>query len=144
MSVEAGTKFISEEAYLAAEEVALERHEYLKGEVWLLGEPKNNFHMSAVTVTKFITEEEYLAAEETSLERHEYYKGEVFAMSGGSINHEAIVSDSLIAIGVHLKKSLAGFFQAILKSSQKLLRYLPIRTFLFFAKNLKLIRTGQM
>ncbi len=50
-----------------------------------------------------LTEEEYLTFERASLEKHEYFKGEVFAMSGASMDHNRIFSNSFIAIGLQLK-----------------------------------------
>ncbi len=37
-----------------------------------------------------MTVEEYLALEETSQEKHEYVHGYVYAMSGGTLDHDAI------------------------------------------------------
>ena len=41
---------------------------------------------------RLYTPDEYLALEETAEGKSEYYKGEIFAMSGGSANHNRIVS----------------------------------------------------
>ncbi len=52
---------------------------------------------------RYISVEEYLEAEVNSLEKHEYYKGEIFAMAGASIEHNRIVSNTLIELGAKLK-----------------------------------------
>jgi Uma2 family endonuclease len=52
---------------------------------------------------KHITEKEYLDAERLATVKHEYYKGEVFAMSGASIPHNRIFSNTFLEIGIQLK-----------------------------------------
>jgi Uma2 family endonuclease len=52
---------------------------------------------------KYITVEEYLEAESKSLEKHEYYNGEIFAMAGATVEHNRIVSNSLVELGIKLK-----------------------------------------
>jgi Uma2 family endonuclease len=52
---------------------------------------------------KHITEKEYLETERLALEKHEYYKGEIFAMSGASIAHNKIFSNTFLEIGTKLK-----------------------------------------
>ncbi|HRO42558.1 MAG TPA: Uma2 family endonuclease [Flavipsychrobacter sp.] len=47
--------------------------------------------------------EEYLQFENASDEKHEYYRGEIFAMSGAKLNHNRIVRNTLIALGLKLK-----------------------------------------
>ena len=44
---------------------------------------------------KYITEEEYLATERLATEKHEYFEGEIFAMSGASIPHNIIASNTM-------------------------------------------------
>jgi Uma2 family endonuclease len=51
----------------------------------------------------YISEKDYLDAERLALEKHEYYKGEVFAMSGASIAHNRIFSNTFLEIGTQLK-----------------------------------------
>jgi Uma2 family endonuclease len=51
----------------------------------------------------YINDKDYLDAERLALEKHEYYKGEIFAMSGASIAHNKIFSNSFISIGAQLK-----------------------------------------
>jgi Uma2 family endonuclease len=51
----------------------------------------------------YISEKDYLETERLALEKHEYYKGEVFAMSGASIAHNKIFSNSFLDIGNQLK-----------------------------------------
>ena len=51
----------------------------------------------------YISEKDYLEAERLALEKHEYFKGEIFAMSGASIPHNQIFSNSFLDIGTKLK-----------------------------------------
>lgn len=51
----------------------------------------------------YISEKDYLEAERLAFEKHEYYKGEIFAMSGASIPHNKIFSNSFADIGTKLK-----------------------------------------
>jgi Uma2 family endonuclease len=53
----------------------------------------------------YITPEDYLAAEEISPIRHEYRDGEVFAMTGGTLNHSAIVLNLATTLKLHLRGS---------------------------------------
>lgn len=46
----------------------------------------------------YISPEEYLAQEETAEGRSEYYQGQIFAMSGGSVNHNRIAKNMVIAL----------------------------------------------
>lgn len=50
-----------------------------------------------------ISEPEYLEMEIASAEKHEYYQGEIFAMAGATVEHNRIVSNTLIAIGSKMK-----------------------------------------
>jgi Uma2 family endonuclease len=50
--------------------------------------------MSAVSATKFISIEEYLTLEEEAEVKHEYFQGETFAMAGGTIAHNQIVTNT--------------------------------------------------
>jgi Uma2 family endonuclease len=52
---------------------------------------------------KYISVEEYLDLEIHSLEKHEYYNGEIFAMAGATVEHNRIVSNTLIELGARLK-----------------------------------------
>jgi Uma2 family endonuclease len=52
---------------------------------------------------KYISVEEYLESEIHSLEKHEYYNGEIFAMAGATVEHNRIVSNSLVELGIKLK-----------------------------------------
>ena len=47
--------------------------------------------------------EDYLAWEETQDQRHEYVGGMVYAMAGGTIDHAAVIANSLVAIGARLR-----------------------------------------
>jgi Uma2 family endonuclease len=51
----------------------------------------------------YIAEKDYLDAERLALDKHEYYRGEVFAMSGASILHNRIFSNTFLEIGTQLK-----------------------------------------
>lgn len=50
-----------------------------------------------------VTVEDYLALEETSEVKHEYVHGYVYAMSGGTINHDAIANAVRAEIYIHLR-----------------------------------------
>ncbi len=52
---------------------------------------------------KYFTEQEYLAAERLALDKHEYFQGEIFAMSGASIPHNKIFSNTFVDLGTKLK-----------------------------------------
>jgi len=51
----------------------------------------------------YISQEEYLELERTATEKHEYYQGEIFAMSGASLEHNAIFSNLFGEIAHRLK-----------------------------------------
>ncbi|WP_269227407.1 Uma2 family endonuclease [Flavobacterium eburneipallidum] len=51
----------------------------------------------------YISQKDYLEAERLAVEKHEYFKGEIFAMSGASITHNKIFSNSFSDIGSKLK-----------------------------------------
>jgi Uma2 family endonuclease len=53
----------------------------------------------------FYTEEEYLDLEEKATTRSEYYRGKIYALAGGSLNHNRIVGNMVIALGNHLRGS---------------------------------------
>lgn len=57
----------------------------------------------AVQTKNYVTPEEYLAAERAAEFKSEYYQGEVFAMSGASNNHNLIVANLIIALGINFK-----------------------------------------
>lgn len=52
---------------------------------------------------KYITPEGYLEAERLATEKHEYFEGEVFAMSGASIAHNRIFSNTFGDLSYNLK-----------------------------------------
>jgi Uma2 family endonuclease len=56
-----------------------------------------------VPETKYITQEEYLIAERAALNKHEYYEGEIFAMSGASLPHNIIFSNTIGSLSSKLK-----------------------------------------
>jgi Uma2 family endonuclease len=70
--------------------------------------------MNAAPIIKY-TAEEYLELEEASLEKNEFYKGEIFAMAGASIQHNQIVSNTMIEIGSYLKDKKCRIFPSDLR-----------------------------
>jgi Uma2 family endonuclease len=52
---------------------------------------------------KYITEEAFLETERLATEKHEYFRGEVFAMSGASIIHNKIFSNTFGDLSFYLK-----------------------------------------
>jgi Uma2 family endonuclease len=71
--------------------------------------------MSAVPAAKYTSIEDYLLAEEEAQEKHEYYKGEVFAMAGGSIPHNQIVSNAIAELNYFLRGKKCQVFPSDLK-----------------------------
>ena len=53
---------------------------------------------------KTYTEEEYLAMEERSQEKHEYYNGKINTMPGGTLNHNLIAANIMLAIKLALRQ----------------------------------------
>lgn len=51
----------------------------------------------------FVTPEEYLAREREADYKSEHYNGRIFAMSGGSRQHDWIISQLSVLIGQHLR-----------------------------------------
>jgi len=58
---------------------------------------------SSIPEKKIYTPEEYLALEEKAECKHEYRNGEIFAMAGGTINHNEIVTNLCTYLKVALK-----------------------------------------
>ena len=56
-----------------------------------------------IAETRQMTVEEYLAFDEASEIRNEFIDGEIYPMPGGTGNHNAIVADAMIAIGIALQ-----------------------------------------
>jgi len=52
---------------------------------------------------KLVSEMDYLEMEIASAEKHEYYQGEIYDMAGATVEHNRIVSNTLIAIGSKMK-----------------------------------------
>lgn len=75
--------------------------------------------MSAVPALKFISIEDYLSLEETADEKHEYYRGEIFAMAGGTIAHNQIVSNTVSEINFFLRGKSCQVFPSDLKVHNK-------------------------
>ncbi len=71
--------------------------------------------MAPTPALKFISIEEYLDTEDASEVKREYYQGEVFAMAGGTIPHNQIVSNTLIEVGNFLKDKSCQIFPSDLK-----------------------------
>lgn len=59
--------------------------------------------MNTVTALKHYSIEEYLAAEEKAEFKSEYYAGEVYSMAGGTINHNQIIINLCILLGIAFK-----------------------------------------
>ena len=51
----------------------------------------------------YISAEDYLQAEKDAVEKHEYYQGEIFAMSGASVKHNRIQSNTMGEFYLKLK-----------------------------------------
>ena len=68
--------------------------------------------MTQTIEKKTYTTEEYLEAEIFSEERHEYINGEIKLMTGGTPNHNDIVSNLLIALKLGLRKKAFRTFVA--------------------------------
>lgn len=58
----------------------------------------------------YISPADYLAAEEVSPIRHEYRDGEVFAMTGSTLNQNAIAGNLLVALRTQLRGSGCSVF----------------------------------
>jgi Uma2 family endonuclease len=71
--------------------------------------------MSAIPVSKFYSIEEYLTLEEEAEEKHEYYQGEIFAMAGGTIPHNQIVSNTVGQLNNFLREKSCQVFPSDLK-----------------------------
>jgi phenylacetic acid degradation protein len=56
------------------------------------------------------TVEDYLQMEEYSNVKHEYYQGEIFAMSGARPDHNTIVVNAIISLGIKLRGSTCQVF----------------------------------
>ncbi len=52
----------------------------------------------------YLTEDEYLERERKALDKSEYIAGEIHAMAGGSVNHNGISANCIIALGKKLPK----------------------------------------
>ena len=68
--------------------------------------------MTQALEKKTYTREEYLEAEILSNERHEYINGEIKLMTGGTPNHNDLVSNLLIALKLGLRKRAFRTFVA--------------------------------
>lgn len=60
----------------------------------------------------YISSEEYLAFEREAREKHEFIGGEIVAMAGASENHNVIVSNLFLEIGIQLKNSKCRAFSS--------------------------------
>ncbi len=61
-------------------------------------------------IDSYITPEAYLEQETLAQERHEYYNGVIIPMPGASINHNRIVRNIIIALGVVFKGTAYEIF----------------------------------
>lgn len=71
--------------------------------------------MSALESEKIYTPEEYLAFERNAEERHEYLDGQIYLMSGGSPKHSSICVNTIIDLGLQLRKKPCQIFEANMK-----------------------------
>jgi Uma2 family endonuclease len=62
-----------------------------------------------------LTEAEYLAFEEAAPIRHEFVAGEAYAMSGGTLRHNRIATNTLVALMSHLKGKPCQTFMSDVK-----------------------------
>ncbi|TAL54309.1 MAG: Uma2 family endonuclease [Methylovulum sp.] len=60
--------------------------------------------MNTVAAIKYYSIEDYLAAEEKAEFKSEYYSGEVYPMAGSTINHNQIIVNICIIVGIAFKK----------------------------------------
>lgn len=70
--------------------------------------------MSAIA-TPSISEKEYLEQERKALGKSEYYQGEVFAMAEASKEHNKIVADTMVTVGLFLKGKSCAYFPSDLR-----------------------------
>jgi phenylacetic acid degradation protein len=78
-----------------------------------IGTPKvEDPHESYGFGKRRFTIEDYLREEEGSNQRHEYYKGEIFLMSGARPDHNRIVMNMAVALGLGLRGSSCELFNA--------------------------------
>jgi Uma2 family endonuclease len=78
--------------------------------------------MSALPKQKW-TPEEYFEFESTSETKHEYFQGEIYAMSGGSLKHALIATNTSTALNIQLRKSTCRVFQSDLRLQVAALGY---------------------
>ena len=62
-----------------------------------------------------MTEQEYLDSEKLREIRHEYIDGEIYAMSGGKLNHQRLISRLVQQIGNHLEGTPCEVFSSDIK-----------------------------
>ena len=58
---------------------------------------------------------DYLQGEKSAEEKHEYLGGVVHAMAGGSVRHNAIASNSVVALGSRLRGKTCQPFNSDMK-----------------------------
>lgn len=61
--------------------------------------------MSTARITEFISVDEYLEGERASARKHEYIAGRVYAIGGARNVHNLIASNTIVAIGLQLKRN---------------------------------------
>jgi len=64
---------------------------------------------------KYISPEDYFEIEEAAQYKSEYYHGEIFAMTGASVNHNLITSDTITALNSALRKTNCVVFPSDIK-----------------------------
>lgn len=71
--------------------------------------------MSALAKEKIYTPQQYLELERAAEERHEYLDGQIYLMSGGSPKHSAICVNTIIELGLQLRRKPCQIFEANMK-----------------------------
>jgi Uma2 family endonuclease len=71
--------------------------------------------MSALESEKIYTPEQYLEFERNAEERHEYLDGLIYLMSGGSPKHSSICVNTIIDLGLQLRRKPCQIFEANMK-----------------------------
>ncbi len=76
---------------------------------------------------KYVTVSEYLQEERFATEKHEYLEGEVFAISGASIPHNKIFSNTFGELSFKLKGKHCQLFGSDLRVHIPQICFLPIQ-----------------
>ncbi len=71
-----------------------------------------------------MTVEEYIAFEESSEIRHEYIDGEVYPMTGGTVDHDSIIVNAIVALWQRVSRSGCKVHSGHVRHSISPARYL--------------------